>query len=157
MKTRLKKPGRKVSRTAVPRILRTCRDEVLDFEQTVRIDPSPEAYHELRITCKHMRYTAEFFRSCYGKTLNNVMRLMTQIQDELGRAHDADVHVDYVAGYISRLDRRSSRQRLVQKDLEVLINSKMDTRMNCLTRFYTVWPEALDELQSVDFGLKRAK
>lgn len=155
VKIRLKKSGRKVSRVVVPKILAGCGEEVLDFDETVRFDPSPEAYHDLRIACKHMRYSAEFFRSCYGKRLNNVMRLMTKIQDDLGRVHDADMHVDYISGYISTLDRRSSTQRSIQSDFEELIDSETDLRKDYLGNFYAVWPEALEELRGLDLIIKK--
>ena len=149
-----KKTGKRPVRQVVPELLNTQRTVVLDYETQILNDPASETLHNLRIACKQMRYTADFFRACYKKKrLSPLRERMTELQDFLGRVHDADVHVDYVRHYIGALDRRSSLQRVIQADLETLIESEHRVRQASLDKFHTVWPTAVDEIRGLDFAI----
>ncbi len=52
---------------------------------------SPAMLHALRIECKRLRYTLEFFREVLGSDVEAVIALLVRIQDHLGNLHDADV------------------------------------------------------------------
>ena len=144
-----KKTGKRLVRQVVPELLNTQRTVVLDYHTQIRNDPASETLHNLRIACKQMRYTADFFRACYRKRLNPLIKRMTELQDLLGRVHDADVHIDYVRAYIGTLDRRSSSQRRIQADLETLIESENHVQEACLKQFHEVWPMVVDEFEPV--------
>jgi CHAD domain-containing protein len=47
--------------------------------------------HALRIECKRLRYTLEFFCEVLGPEVEQVIEQVVQLQDHLGNLHDADV------------------------------------------------------------------
>lgn len=52
---------------------------------------SPATLHALRIACKRLRYTLEFFRGVLGADVETVIDWLIRLQDYLGELHDADV------------------------------------------------------------------
>jgi CHAD domain-containing protein len=53
------------------------------------------ALHELRISCKKLRYLMEFFQSLYPKkTLRRQIGVLKSLQDNLGDFHDLEVQAD---------------------------------------------------------------
>lgn len=60
--------------------------------RSISDDSPPEDLHELRKTCKKLRYLMEFFRSLYPqRTLKSLVRSLKQLQDNLGELNDFDV------------------------------------------------------------------
>jgi CHAD domain-containing protein len=47
--------------------------------------------HALRIECKRLRYSLEFFREVLGPQAKDVIAEVVQLQDHLGDLNDADV------------------------------------------------------------------
>ncbi|MGA7936141.1 MAG: CHAD domain-containing protein [Kovacikia sp.] len=50
-----------------------------------------EILHDLRKTCKHVRYQAEFFKSFYSNDFQDWIEDIKAIQDLLGKLHDSQV------------------------------------------------------------------
>jgi CHAD domain-containing protein len=71
-------------------------EAVLHFE-TLMPDASAEQLHELRIACKHLRYTLELFAPALGDDAKALIKQVTAMQEHLGNLHDADVAIDYFA------------------------------------------------------------
>jgi len=91
-----------------PRILKQRLKQVARYRR--RLDQfSPEEQHALRIQCKKLRYTAEFFSDVYAAGLKALIAPMTEMQDALGDVHDADV-------YRERVLRHHRRRRTGQGD-----------------------------------------
>ncbi|HUT34093.1 MAG TPA: CHAD domain-containing protein [Planctomycetota bacterium] len=63
---------------------------------------SSEEQHALRIQCKRLRYTAEFFADLYRDGLNAIIGRMVPMQDALGEVHDADVYRERIIRYAAR-------------------------------------------------------
>jgi len=63
---------------------------------------TPEELHDLRINCKKLRYTCEFFNVIYSGKLSNIISHMVQLQDSLGDYHDADIYSDRITNYFNR-------------------------------------------------------
>ena len=62
------------------------------YDEWVRIpDPPPERLHSLRIACKRLRYTLEFFREVLGPDTGVLIKSIVAIQDHLGSLQDAVV------------------------------------------------------------------
>lgn len=64
------------------------------IEQAETLDLKDEgAIHQLRISCKKLRYASEFFRSLYPKkNIKPFIKQLEQLQDCLGTIHDCFVH-----------------------------------------------------------------
>jgi CHAD domain-containing protein len=56
-----------------------------------------EILHDLRKTCKHARYQAEFFKSFYGGDFQNWIGDIKAIQELLGKVHDSQVLEELLA------------------------------------------------------------
>ncbi|MGR8951958.1 MAG: CHAD domain-containing protein, partial [Gammaproteobacteria bacterium] len=53
--------------------------------------------HELRKTCKKLRYLIEFFQSLYPKNqIKQLLRQLKSLQDVLGEFQDLDVQIDFI-------------------------------------------------------------
>ncbi len=65
--------------------------ELLFYDRIVARADEVEALHAMRIAAKHLRYTLEIFAPYYGKPYQTAIEAVKQIQEMLGRIHDADV------------------------------------------------------------------
>jgi len=63
---------------------------------------SPAELHALRIACKKLRYTAEFFSDIYSGKLEEVRLPAEEMQALLGDVHDADVYTERIVRYCAR-------------------------------------------------------
>ncbi len=149
-----RKAGQRLVREIAPVLLSKGRAATCASRSSVAEEPTPEALHNLRIACKRLRYTAEFFKSCYGKRFTGLIHQATEFQDSLGRYQDAHVHITYLNSFITRLDRRSSRQRRVQADLELVISSERLLQRTAYEQFTASWSEDDHPFSSIDFTLK---
>jgi CHAD domain-containing protein len=73
------------------------------IKQGNRIKPrSPaSAFHNLRKTCKKLRYMNEFFREVFPELkFNALIRSLKRLQDNLGEYHDLDVQKNEVLRYL---------------------------------------------------------
>lgn len=69
------------------------------------------ALHKLRIDCKKLRYTTEFFISLYDEnTIRTFIEKLKQLQDSLGDIHDTFIQ-------------KQLHQRLLQKDEKIYLTS----------------------------------
>ena len=65
-------------------------------------DPPPERLHALRIACKRLRYTLEFFREVLGPDTRTLIKSIVSIQDHLGDLQDAIVARSLLGDYLHR-------------------------------------------------------
>jgi len=110
------------------------RYQVVRGYETV-IEGAPiETLHALRIDCKRLRYSLEFFREVLGPEAEHVIREVVIIQDHLGNLHDADVACGLLVGFLAGWARAEQRERInvsgvtsylvaKQNELRVLIES----------------------------------
>lgn len=80
--------------------------------ETVMPHASTEHLHELRIACKHLRYTLELFEPAMGQEANALIDLVTAMQEQLGHVHDADV----AEAYLNENPEQVSTKFSVQED-----------------------------------------
>ena len=62
----------------------------------------PDRLHELRVACKKLRYTAEFFAAAYPPEISEVVEPMVRMQDLLGDVHDLDVWGERILEHTGR-------------------------------------------------------
>jgi CHAD domain-containing protein len=73
------------------------------YDEWVSIpDPPPERLHALRIACKRLRYTLEFFREVLGPDTGALIKSIVTIQDHLGNLQDALVACALLDDYLHR-------------------------------------------------------
>jgi CHAD domain-containing protein len=95
-------------------------EQVRRFE-TALSDASSERLHELRIACKHLRYTLELYEPALGEDARQLIKGVTAMQEHLGDLHDADVAIAYLESQEGGADndsqpRDESRSRTDQDD-----------------------------------------
>jgi CHAD domain-containing protein len=79
-----------------PAAVRERLADVLAFDQDVTLpNPPPERLHALRIACKRLRYTLEFFEEVLGPQTRALIAEVVALQDHLGIVQDT-----VVAGHI---------------------------------------------------------
>jgi len=76
---------------AAPKLLRRGIKHVLEYDRPLGKYNSEEL-HALRITCKRLRYTAEFLAPLYADNLDSLRTPVLAMHRLLGDVHDADVY-----------------------------------------------------------------
>jgi CHAD domain-containing protein len=78
---------------ASERIWRTYR-KTLKEGNAITVESPAEALHDLRKTCKKLRYLMEFFQSLYPRSdIKELIRVLKTLQDNLGDFQDYEVQV----------------------------------------------------------------
>lgn len=68
---------------------------VIKEGRAIRPDSAPEELHELRKSCKKLRYLMEFFESLYpGNEINKLVKILKGLLDNLGNFQDLAVQAD---------------------------------------------------------------
>lgn len=75
-------------------------EDFLSYQDYIRDPQNVEKLHAMRIAGKHLRYTLELFAPLYKEALIPYIRVMKDIQDNLGAIHDADVWVSWLPKFI---------------------------------------------------------
>jgi CHAD domain-containing protein len=92
-RTTLKNAGRPVIEVACERIWRIYRRAIHEGNAINAQSPA-DALHELRKTCKKLRYLMEFFQSLYpAARIRELIRVLKTLQDNLGNFQDYEVQV----------------------------------------------------------------
>ena len=89
----LKNAGRPVIEVASKRIWRVYRNTIKEGD-AINTESPAEALHDLRKTCKKLRYLMEFFQSLYPRgDIKELIRILKTLQDNLGNFQDYEVQV----------------------------------------------------------------
>ena len=95
----LKNAGRPVLDVASERIWRMYR-VALKEGNAINTESPAEALHELRKTCKKLRYLMEFFQSLYPSgDIKELIRILKTLQDNLGDFQDYEVQVSTLKNF----------------------------------------------------------
>lgn len=79
--------------------------------------------HELRKTCKHARYQAEFFADFYGESFQDWVGELRQLQEDLGTLQDTHVLLSVLADHLPAKSNFSQLQQIIQQQqADALIN-----------------------------------
>lgn len=87
--------GRKPARKVADRCIHKAWSRLVTEGRVINDDSPAEALHDLRKSCKKLRYVMEFFRSLYPRErFANVIRELKNLQENLGDFHDFHVQAD---------------------------------------------------------------
>ena len=138
--SRRKQPEQTASRAR--KMLRRRLQAVTAYGRRLDLLSSAEQ-HQLRIACKKLRYTAEFFTGVYSSRLQGLVGVMTRMQDLLGMSHDTDVYFGRLAEY--------SRKRYGEEPRAPVVAALRTTRARlrrirkqCLRQAIAVWKSFTD-------------
>jgi CHAD domain-containing protein len=127
------------------------RYQVVRGYETV-IEGAPiETLHALRIDCKRLRYSLEFFREVLGPEAEDVIKEVVTIQDHLGNLHDADVACGLLVGFLDEWARAEQRERINVSGVTSYLVAKQNELRELIESFPEAWqhfnrPEARREL-----------
>lgn len=119
--------------------------------ETLFPDASPETLHALRIECKHLRYTLEFFREVLGPESNALIKDVVFVQDHLGNLQDAVVASALLKAFLK--DWRKRAEKDPTNDLEPLagVEAYRKYRQDEAARLIKTFPKAWRRLRSRNF------
>ncbi len=77
--------------------------ELIEFERFIADPARVVELHAMRIASKRLRYTLELLAPFYGDEFRAAIDVVKQVQERLGKIHDADVLVPELACHIRRI------------------------------------------------------
>lgn len=69
-------------------------EEVLAYETAIGPGTPIEVLHRLRVACKRLRYTLEFFQDALPSGVKTAQKQLVEVQDDLGALHDHQVAIE---------------------------------------------------------------
>lgn len=113
----------------------------LEEGNAITDETEAEALHELRKTCKKLRYLMEFFQSLYpAKDIRALIRAMKGLQDNLGVFNDLHVHAGILKKFIKQSD--DSRAKKACKQLVRALGSRQFRTRNRFSERYALFASA---------------
>jgi hypothetical protein len=123
---------------AARRILRTRVKEFYSCWPDPDHSPTLEELHNLRISGKRLRYTAESLRELYSDRLALLIDLLKRNQDLLGEIQDCVTQRGLIEDYIARLRRRSPQNDQITA-LEKVVSEYERRQSTLFAQFHETW------------------
>ena len=120
--------------------------EVYSWAEPIRNPGNIKALHNLRISVKRLRYSMESFTINYGEEFKNLLKVLEDLQEQLGNIHDCDVIETVLTDYLQELP----DQKAVETDalgINALLSGYREMRMATYQAFLQQW----DALEESDF------
>lgn len=97
---------RPIKELADRRIRKLCQ-RVLYEGDAITESSAADTFHELRKTCKKLRYIMEFFRTLYPeRKFKGLLNKLKGLQEVLGLIQDSQVHVEHIKQFRQKMRRR---------------------------------------------------
>lgn len=135
-------PARLSIKTLADKKIRRLFKRVLQQGQAITEASSPECLHELRKTCKKLRYLLEFFQSLYPtKAIKAFLQPLKAMQEMLGRHQDYCVQEQQLGEFSKELcvlNASSATLTALQALITVLDKNRQQTRhefSQCFSQF----------------------
>ena len=77
--------------------------EVYSWEKFIHDPDKIKELHNLRISIKRLRYSMEFFAINYGEAFEDFLKILADLQEQLGDIHDCDVVEMVLTDYLQKL------------------------------------------------------
>jgi CHAD domain-containing protein len=107
----------------------------LEEGNAITDETEPEALHELRKTCKKLRYLIEFFQSLYpANKIRELIKALKGLQDNLGEYNDLHVHRGILKIFIKKSS-DTKANRACKRVIEFLEHRQAKTRRRFAKRF----------------------
>ena len=134
---------RKISPNSQPekaarRILRTRIKEFYSHWPNPDHTPTIEQLHNLRISGKRLRYSAESLRELYPDRLALLIELLKRSQDLLGEIQDCVTQRGMIEDYLARMRRRAPQNDQIGA-LEKIISEYEQRQSTLFTQFHETW------------------
>ncbi len=111
--------------------------------------------HALRIECKYLRYTLEFFQEVLGEGAAALIRQVIAVQDHLGEIQDADVASRLLAEYLSKAFKEQATASGELADLDG-VTRYLSYRRDQARQMTAAFPPLWKQIDSVKFRRRLA-
>jgi len=113
--------GRAIKSVADERIWKVYK-RALKEGNAIQDDSPAEDLHELRKTCKKLRYLMELFQSLYGiKAIKPLVKELKGLQDNLGEYNDLHVQAETLKEFAMEMEKQSALSPETQQAMSLLI------------------------------------
>jgi len=117
--------AQEIGEIADKRIWKTYQ-RVLNEGRAITPETAPEALHDLRKTCKKLRYLLEFFASLYpAERIGSLIKALKGLQENLGDFQDLDVQADKLHEYSTKMMQAGENRPQVFMSMGVLVENFM--------------------------------
>ncbi len=114
------RPVIEVASERIRKVLRRVRKE----GRAIGPDSPPSQFHELRKTCKKLRYLLEFFQSLYPPdAVKKLVRALKTLQDNLGEYQDLSVQIASMGRFEAELERSGADAGPTLRALATLVEA----------------------------------
>lgn len=94
---------RKSLRSNAERVIALRLEELLSWRRALHDPALVTELHDMRIAAKRLRYALEMFDVCYPQVKGS-LKVLTDMQEDLGALHDLDVLAEVLHGRLAPLD-----------------------------------------------------
>ena len=130
-----------VTEVASGRIWRVYR-RVLHDGKSIQVDTAEEVLHELRKTCKKLRYLMEFFQSLYPpQEIKFLIKVLKRLQDNLGEFQDFQVQWSSLMEFGEQLNNGGKNFPNTQMALGMLVKDLKNQQTEARRVFYSRFEE----------------
>ena len=120
----------------------------LSFEEKVQDPNNVKELHAMRIAAKHLRYTMEFFTTCYENELKTPLKTLRACQDLLGNIHDCDVWITWLPEFSDQERQRTLKFYgtahpfdRIKPGLDYFLADRQQVRGQMYDEFIHAWQE----------------
>jgi CHAD domain-containing protein len=100
-------------------------------------------FHTLRIECKKLRYTLEYFRDVLGADVKAVINEIKKLQDHLGDLHDAHVASGILRDFLAQWDALQAQKPVAERHnpepILAYLSYQYAERQRLMLAFQEVW------------------
>ena len=122
----------------VPTLIYNRYQVVRGYETVIEGAPI-ETLHALRIDCKRLRYSLEFFREALAPEAEDVIKEVVTVQDHLGDLHDADVACSLLVAFLEGWARAKQRERINVSGVTRYLVAKQNDLRELIESFPEAW------------------
>ena len=122
----------------IPSLIIGRYDVVLGYDPLIG-DASLETLHALRVDCKRLRYTLEFFVDILGSEAADAIKVIVMLQDHLGDLNDADVASRMLIGFLDQWSKQERRDRIDTGGVARYLVARLDELHALHAAFPSIW------------------
>jgi CHAD domain-containing protein len=97
--------------------------------------------HALRIECKRLRYTLEFFCEVLGPEAEQVIAEVVRLQDHLGDLNDADVANTMLSNFLFAPSRKDASEPVIAPGVVAYLAAKQRELQRLMSTFPAAWEQ----------------
>jgi len=125
-------------RHIVPRLIFTRYESVRAYEPLLPA-ASLDTLHQLRIECKGLRYSLEFFREVLGPEAAGLIKQVVAMQDLLGELQDARVAEGLIIEFLTEARNKKKKLQVPLEGVEAYLAAQRAAQADLLARLPAAW------------------